>query len=161
MKVTRNTPEQLIVEHRSWFVSLSLAAAGLLVVWFGLKLLQHDHREVIAWLIIASGVGLFGLMVLFTRRSQTLFLRDEGKVIVRKQGHRGLHQIEFLIDDIDIATLQQKGFNKGGPKSRIALVIPHGEDAGAYPLTGSYDTDYDYFETMCTINLWLSDPKRR
>ncbi|RLJ60716.1 hypothetical protein BCF46_0919 [Litoreibacter meonggei] len=152
MKVTRNIPEQLIVENRPWITSLVLAAGGLLFIGIGISTFLSG--ELMGLVIMVIGLGPLGMLVPFSRRTQALFLRPEGKLIIRRRSLLGGSVIEHSLDEIGQAIVQSSS-GDSGDTHRVALIFPDGQSAGIHPLTQVYDNFGDHQVMANTINAWL------
>ncbi|SFR59006.1 hypothetical protein [Litoreibacter janthinus] len=153
MKVTRNIPEQLVIENRPWVISLALVAGGLLFIGIGLSIFLSG--ELMGLVFMGLGLIPFGMLFAFARRTQVLFLGPEGKVIIRRRSLLGGSTIEHRIDEVSEAIVQSSTGDKG-TTYRVALSFPHGQSAGIHPLTLVYDNFSDHRGMANIINSWLT-----
>ena len=153
MKVTRNLPEQLIIENRPWVVSLALVAGWLLFFGIGLSIfLSGDLMGLI--FMVASVVPVI-LLYFFARRTQVLFLGPQGTLTIRRKTLLGSSTVEHRLHEVDRAIVQTSTSSDGGATYRVALVFPDGQSAGTHPLTLAYTNFGDHHAMADTINAWL------
>jgi len=152
MKVTRNIPEQLIIENRPWVISLALIATGLIFIGIGLSIFLSG--ELMGLFFMVMGLVPFGLLFAFARRTQALFLGPEGKLIIRRRTLLGGSTIEHRLDEVGKAIVQSSTGDNGATY-RVALIFPEGQSAGTHPLTLAYDNYGDHHGMADTINAWL------
>ncbi|MEP3346831.1 MAG: hypothetical protein ABJN34_09350 [Litoreibacter sp.] len=155
MKITRNNPEQLIIENRPWVVSLGLVAGGLVFLGIGLMIVLNG--ELLGLTFMGGSLLPFGMLFIFARRVQVLFLRTEGKLVFQRRSLLGSTKVEHQLNEISEAIVQTShGTGDSGPTHRVALVFSEGQSAGTHPLTMSYDNFSNHDQTASTINLWLA-----
>lgn len=155
MKVTRNIPDQLVIENRPWVLCLALIAGGLL--FFGIGLSIFMSGELLGLLFMALSSIPFGLLFAFARRVQVLFLKQQAKIVFRRRNLLGSSVVEHDLTEVSEAIVQtSKGSGDGGPTHRVALVIPKGQSEGTYPLTLAYDNFGNHRAMAQTINQWLA-----
>ncbi|SHE97252.1 hypothetical protein SAMN05444273_103311 [Litoreibacter ascidiaceicola] len=154
MKVTRNLPEQLIVENRPWVVSLALVGGWLLFFGIGLSILLSG--QAMGLIFMAASFIPVVLLYFFARRTQALFLRSEGKLVIRRKTLLGGSVVEHQLHEVQNAIVQASHTKKGGTTYRVALVFPEGQSAGIHPLVFAYDNFSDHHGIADTINQWLT-----
>jgi len=158
MKVTRNIPEQLVIENRPWILALALVAGGLL--FFGVGLSIFLGGEALGLLFMALSIVPFAMLFVFARRVQVLFLKPQGKLVFRRRNLLGSTVVEHDLNEVSEAIVQtSQGNGDGGPTHRVALVIPKGQSAGTHPLTLAYDNFGRHDIMAQTINQWLADAR--
>lgn len=153
MKVTRNLPEQLIIENRPWVISLALVAGWALFFAIGLSIFLSGQP--MGLIFMAASVIPLILIYFFARRTQVLFLRPEGQLIIRRKTLLGSSQVVHELNEVDHAIVQQSSTKDGGATYRVALVFPEGQSAGTHPLTLAYSNFSDHHGMADTINAWL------
>ena len=152
MKVTRNIPEQLVIENRPWITSLALVAGGLLFIGIGLSTFLSG--ELMGLFFMVMGLVPFGMLFAFSRRTQILFLKPEGKLVIRRRTLLGRSEVEHGLDEIGEAIVQSSSGDNGATY-RVALIFPEGQSAGIHPLTLVYDNFGGHDGMADTINAWL------
>ncbi|WP_298257902.1 hypothetical protein [uncultured Litoreibacter sp.] len=157
MKITRNLPEQLIVENRPWILSIALVAGGL--IFFGIGLSVFLGGETFGLLFMAASVIPFGLLFAFARRVQVLFLKEQGTLTFRRRTLMGASEVQHDLASISEAIVQTSHGSDGAPTHRVALIIPEGESAGTHPITLAYDNFSDHHGMANTINTWLAQAR--
>lgn len=105
MRVTRNTPDTLIIEEGTGtkiFLGLSLIAIGT----FGVFIWWKDGEPL--FLIVGSVFALYGLKMLLFHRTQThRFERWRGKLITESKGLWGSRRHELPLDRIADVVLEE------------------------------------------------------
>ena len=158
MKITRNIPEQLVIENRPWIISLALIAGGLL--FFGIGLSIFLSGELMGLFFMMGSIIPFGLLFAFARRVQVLFLKNEGKLIFRRRNLLGGSVVEHPLEEVGEAIVQtSRGNSDGGPTHRVSLVFPKGQSVGTHPITIAYDNFSDHHGMADTINQWLAEAR--
>lgn len=168
MKVTRNTPDQLIVERTPWLLSLLLVLGGLVFLGVGLSILLDGraHRSAAeAWglggIFMFFALILFGLLIPFSRRTQVLFLRDPGTVTLRTRSLLGRREVVHRLDEVSRAVVQERRDSDGDRTYRVSLEIDDGQSAGTHPLTIVYDNVTDHEGLAHKTNAWLDSARAR
>lgn len=156
MKITRNIPDQLIIENTPWVLSLLLGLGGLLFVAIGLSLQVNGIPWGLAF--VAASLIPFGLLLAFARRLQILFLRPEREVIIRRRSLLSRSSVTHDLSDVHEAIVQSSRANNS-TTYRVALNLTRGQSAGIHPLTLSYDNFNDHARTVTTINAWLAQAR--
>lgn len=157
MKITRDTPEQLIVEDRPWLIAAFILALtlGLLAICLPDALQGKLPAQVGAGLCAA--LGLF-LLALFVRRAQVIFHRPENYVQMRHRSVFGQVNVRHTLTEVDRAVLQQLKTESRG-SWRVALSIPAGQSKGEHPITQAYLNNKAHCQAIADrINAWLADP---
>lgn len=157
MKVTRNIPEQLIIENRPWVISVALIAGGLLFLGIGLSIFLSG--EMWGLFFMAASLIPFGLLFAFARRTQVLFLKTDGTLVFRRRTLIGSSSITHRLDEVSNAIVETSHSSNGGPTHRVALVFNSGQSAGTHPLTLAYDNFGKHHETAHEINAWLAQAR--
>lgn len=156
MKITRDTPDQLIIEDRPWlfavmivFFTLVFAAVGLMLLFAG---------ELVGLFFAGFGVAM-GLAAFwaFVRRVQVVFHRPDGFVEIRRKTIFSMTSVRHDLSEVGEAIVQHTTGSKGGTLRRLALVIPHGQSAGSHPVTEAYSNIGDHNGMATRINDWLAD----
>lgn len=147
MKITRNSPEHLILgENPVWVAVLSGAivviftaiAIGVIMIgeWFG------------AFFFIGTFVGLI-CMYVFVRRVQLIFDRAAGTLTIQRKNLNKSSQVIHALSDVSAAQVEGTG-----DMLRITLVLT-GQSAGHHPITQSYSNVGDHHGSAQAINHWL------
>lgn len=155
MKVTRDTPDQLILDDTPWLVGLVLAAMILACAAIGLSLLGSGHAGR-GLAILGFGLPFLGLFFgLFVRRNQLILDRVAGKVIHRRATVLGRTEVVHYLDNLDRAIIQTSR-GKNGDTYRMTLVLSGGMDAGLHPFTRVYSSGRGARRGAEAVNRWLA-----
>jgi len=82
MKVTRNTPQQLIIANSPWLIGLLLTGFILIFVAVGLFLLSEGVWAGLVFAVFGGGIG-FGAFAAFVRRVQLILDRPSDTITLR------------------------------------------------------------------------------
>ncbi|WP_208348203.1 hypothetical protein [Pseudaestuariivita rosea] len=164
MKITRDTPEQLILDYTPWIFAIGISAVTLAVTGVGISnILQGDLKGFFPLIIGGLTGGL--LFVFFVERTQAIFDKTTGHVTLRRRTVFRYDQVQFDLADIDQAVLQrqkrveQKRFQSDMYLYRPAIEIGKDQDKGVYPLREVYGDDKGPQDIVDRINQWLAKAK--
>ncbi len=90
MKVTRDTPDQLIISNSPWLIGLMLIIFILIFVAVGLLLITEDFWVGLLFAGFGGGIG-FGAFVAFVRRVQLIL--DRPTLVLTGGMSTGTHPI--------------------------------------------------------------------
>lgn len=160
MKVTRDTPEQLILAETPWLLGVTLV---LFILFFvGAGLLVVADGELLGLLFAGMGGGLgFGAFAVFVVRVQVIFDRVEGVVVMRSRSVFGYTEVRHDLADLDGAVLEETTGSKGGPLYRPTLVFARGMSAGRHPVVTAYTNGRGPGRAVEAINRWLAAGERQ
>ncbi|MEM7320828.1 MAG: hypothetical protein AAF408_17630, partial [Pseudomonadota bacterium] len=138
MKVTRNTPDQLILADIPWFIGIMLIIFILAFVGPGLMLASTGGENIIYGLIFAFGGGGlgFGAFCVFVRRVQVVLDRPNDQITIRRQSVFGYQSVTHKLSDLDRAEVESTTSRRDGRTStlhRAVLVLNQGMSAGRHP----------------------------
>ena len=152
MKVTRDTPQHLIVgENPVW---VGLLTGGLAFIFTAISLTLVLSGELFGlFFLVGTCVGLL-TMFLFVRRVQLIFDRDAGTLTIQRKNLRRASQVEHLLSEVDRAELEGNG-----NMLRVVLIMT-GQSAGRHPLTQAYSNVGDHHNVAGAINRWLRNMRR-
>ncbi|MEJ8561431.1 hypothetical protein QTO30_09540 [Yoonia sp. GPGPB17] len=156
MKIVRNTPEQLVLRSVPWFIAITLSAAFLAVIAFGLNALFEGNMTDTFWGLIAIPLFLALFLAVFVRRDDLLLDRSRNLLELRHSTFRGRTRIQHKLEHLERAMVQSSRTSKGGTTYRIALVLNGGMDAGTHPVTPVYTGGNGAKRGVKTINDWLA-----
>ena len=99
MKISRNTPDQLILDHIPWQSAIFSGLGICLVVFLGISYFPDEIfiGSVILAVGLAIGLFQFGLIV---QRVQVIFDRAGGSVKIRQRGLFSYTQVTHDLSDI-------------------------------------------------------------
>ena len=158
MKIVRNTPEQLIVEERPWFVGVMMVLFVLIFTAIALFLVSEGQMFGLVFLV-GSALGVLGFVV-FVRRVQVVFNLAEGWAEIRRKSVLGQKTVRHDLAEIASAGVQEtRGEN--GRLYRVALHIPEGPSKGWHPLTLDHSSGRARKRAAQAINTWLESARAR
>lgn len=158
MKITRDTPEQLIVENRPWLMGLLLIGFTLVFVGVGIGLLVSGEWMGLIFGLGGGGIGLLAFWA-FVRRTQVIFHRGQGYCERRERSLTGMQVVRHRLDEISRAVVEESRSSKGSTTRRTTLVIEQGESAGRHPITKAYDNFNRHRRIAARINDWLAEAR--
>ena len=153
MKVSRNTPDQLIIENNPIVLAILLNTLFLVFLGAGLFNLSTDFWFGIAF---AGGAVVFGAIfnLAFIRRTQILFDRPANLVEMRRKSLLGYQRRTWALEHLDRAEVQSSRSDNTNTY-RAALVFDGGMDAGTHPITLVYSSGGGARRAADAINTWL------
>ena len=156
MKVTRDTPDQLIVEDRPWILGAILIAFTMVFAVIGMAMLADGEA---AGLGILGGalIGLLGFAVL-VQRLQVIFHRPENYIEIRRKSVFRQSAIRYPLSECAAARLEETA----GDESmlyRVSLDFPSGQSQGRHALTHYYSNSRGHARCETAINAWLAQSR--
>lgn len=152
MKISRNTPQQLIVGNNPIFFTVMLAVMGL--VFLGVGMASSLADPLFGIVFAAASLLPFGLLLVFSRRVQLIFEADKGTLTIqRKNLLRGASKVVHQLSDVERAELETTQ-SDGTTMYRVTMMFT-GESAGPHPITGAYSNVGNHKSVAQTINAWL------
>ena len=160
MKIALNTPEQLILDDRPWYLGGLLVLLILIFTGFGLHALLAGRS---AGLLGLAGAALWGVaLVVFVQRTTVTFDRLPGQVTSRVKSLRHETTTRWPLASVtkaDIETRLSRNSGKHG-KGRITPMhrpVLHWTDGSpATPLMEVYVNGDGPGQTADAINRWLA-----
>jgi len=154
MKVTRNTPEQLIIENNPLWLAIFISVFSLVFIGVGLATIQTETSTGIAFLLGGVVMGA-GFTVAFIRRTQLILDQPRNLVELRRKSLLGYHRRSWDLHDLDRALIET---SRSGDTNtyRAALHFDDGMDAGTHPITLVYSSGKGARRAETAINGWLA-----
>ncbi len=164
MKITRNTPNQLILADTPWFIGIMLVIFILAFVGPGILLMSTGGENIWFGLIFAFGGGGlgFGAFCAFVRRVQIILDRDADRILIRRQSVFGYEALEHKLSNLSHAELESTTSTREGRTStlyRPVLVLDRGMSEGRHPIVEAYSSGTGSQRLTDAVNTWL--PSRR
>jgi len=157
MKISRNTPEQLIVGESPVWVAVLLVLMGL--VFFGIGLATVLSGEWFGLAFVAGSLLPFGLLFVFVRRVQLIFEAGKGTLTIQRKNLRSASKVVHALQDVQRAELESsQGDNS--TLYRVTMVLT-GESAGHHPITNAYSNVGNHKGAHDAINAWLDSYRTR
>ena len=154
MKVSRNTPHQLIVEDVPWLLGIMLAGFILLFVGVGIGLVLSG--EIFGLLFAIGGGGVGGLcFALMVRRVQVILDRPTGTLVIRRRSVLGYSEVRHDLADLSGAILEETRSSKGSTLRRPTLVLDRGMSQGRHPVVATYTNTGGPRKLVQAVNQWL------
>ncbi len=164
MKVTRNTPDQLILSNTPWFIGISLVFFILVFVGVGLFMVSEGGEGILFGLFFAlfgGGMG-FGAFCAFVRRVQVILDRRTNSILIRRQSVFGYDTVEHKLADLshaEIETTRSSGKNGSSNLHRPVLILNQGMSAGRHPIVEAYASGRGSHRMVDAVNDWLPTSK--
>lgn len=160
MKVTRNTPNQLILSDTPWFIGITLVLFILIFVGLGLFLMTEGGEAILFGLIFALGGGGlgFGAFCAFVRRVQVILDRDKDSIVIRRHSVFGYDAVEHMLSNLSHAEIEStiSRSNKGSSTLyRPVLILNKGMSAGRHPIVEAYSSGRGAHRLVDAVNGWL------
>lgn len=155
MKVTRNTPDQLIIADTPWLVGILMVVFILIFVGIGLFLIAEGILAGLLFAIIGGGLG-FAAFAMFVRRVQLIFDRRSQTITQRIRSLFGYSEVQYKLADLSHAMLETTTSSKGSVLYRPTLVLDAGMSAGPLPIVEVYTNTSGPKRIADAINAWLA-----
>lgn len=157
MKITRDTPEQLIVESRPIFITVILLFMGFIFLALTIGLLWMGQIFGLAFLIgvIVSGICLF----VFARRVQLIFNADSDTLTIQRKNMRSASVVVHQLSEVKRAILEQTR-SDSDTLYRVTMEMT-GQSVGMYPITTGYSNIGQHHDVADAINRWLDSARTR
>lgn len=160
MKVTRNTPDQLILADTPWFIGIMLIIFILAFVGPGLLLASEGGENLffgLLFALIGGGLG-FGAFAVFVRRVQVILDRSRNLVLIRRQSVFGYDTVEHELSNLSHAEIESTTSRSEGRTStlyRPVLILGQGMSAGPHPIVEAYSSGSGSKRLVQAVNEWL------
>ncbi|NSY39677.1 hypothetical protein [Leisingera sp. ANG59] len=160
MKITRNTPEQLILADTPWLIGIMLVFFILTFAATGLGMLSQGGDLIWPGLLCTLAGGGMGTLAfcLFVRRVQVILDRPGGSIVIRRQSVFGYSQVEHRLADLSHAEVESTtSRSEDGPRTlyRPVLVLDGGMSVGRHPVVEAYTSGRGPQRLSEAINAWL------
>ena len=164
MKVTRNTPNQLILSDTPWFIGIMLVFFILAFVGAGLFLASEGGEGILFGLFFAlfgGGMGV-GAFCAFVRRVQVILDRSQDRIMIRRQSVFGYDTVEHVLSNLSHAETEStiSRSDKGtSTLFRPVLILDEGMSAGRHPIVEAYSSGRGAHRLVDAVNDWLPTRK--
>lgn len=157
MKITRDTPSQLIVENRPIFIAAILLLMALVFLSLTIGLLWMGEIIGLAFLlgVLLSGACLY----IFSRRVQLIFNADSATLTVQRKNMRNASVVVHPLNEVKRAILEQTT-SDNSTLYRVTLEMT-GQSAGMHPITTGYSNVGQHRAVADAINRWLDSVRTR
>ena len=160
MKVTRNTPNQLILSNTPWFIGITLVLFILAFVGAGVFMASEGGEGILFGIFFAlfgGGLG-FGAFCAFVRRVQVILDRDKNSITIRRQSVFGYEQVEHVLSNLSHAETESttsRSDNGTSTLYRPVLILDEGMSAGRHPIVEAYSSGRGAHRLVDAVNDWL------
>ena len=154
MKVTRDTPDQLILEESPWLLGIGMVGFILAFVGPGLFLVMSGEWMGLFFAAIGGGLGFMALAV-FVQRIQLIFDRGAGTLTIRRATILRYGQETFPLPDVLGVELESRIGGKGRQMKRAALVLSARTGRTLHPITEVWTNGAGPGRTVAAIADWL------
>ncbi|WP_299083583.1 hypothetical protein [uncultured Ruegeria sp.] len=164
MKVTRNTPDQLILSNTPWLIGIMLAIFILCFVGAGLFMATEGSEGVwfgIIFALFGGGLG-FGAFCVFVRRVQVILDRKSNSILIRRQSLFGYDSVEHELSNLSHAEVETTTSTRDRTTSKMhrpVLILEKGMSAGRHPIVEAYVSGRGAQRMVDAVNAW--HPKRK
>lgn len=153
MKVTRDTPNQLIIENNPVWLAVFISVFALIFVGVGLFLMRQEFWMGVGFTLAGLVVGvIFNLA--FTRRTQIIFDRPGNLVEMRRKSLLGYSKRSWALEHLSRADVQSSR-SDNTTTYRAVMISDGGMDAGTHPITLVYSSGSGADTAAGAINRWL------
>ncbi len=158
MKVTRNTPQQMIVAQVPWGTGYFLIAAFL---HFSMGLLSEYHagekstKELLVTCLFLVGIFCFAFYGL-VERIQIILDRTSNVITIRRRTVIGYKSEKFTLSDLIKAEVEVDNSGGDGPMYRPIFRFRREVVPSTYPIRSVYTSwSSGQHEAVDAINAWL------
>ncbi|MEO1109047.1 MAG: hypothetical protein AAFX90_14125 [Pseudomonadota bacterium] len=161
MKITRNTPDQLILSNSPWLIGIMLILFTLCFVGVGLFKVSEGREAVWAGILFAlfgGGLGL-GAFCVFVRRVQVILDRGSNSILIRRQSVFGYDIVEHELSDLSHAEVETATPPRNTTQSKMyrpVLILEKGMSAGRHPIAEAFVSGRGSQRMVDAVNGWLS-----
>ncbi len=152
MKTLRETPDELVLTSRPWFLGIVISACLLGTLGFGLSALGTGNGKDIFWGLFFIPLVLVLALVVFVRRDDLILDRSRSVVEFRHATFLGRKRQQWPLSDVERAIVQTSR-SEDGKTHRVALVM----QSGAHPVTPVYSGGKGAENAVAQINRWLAN----
>jgi len=157
MKITRDTPDQLIIENRPWLIGGFLIVFTLIFVAVGLAAITYGEGVMgYAFVFFGGGAGMLAFAV-FVRRVQVIFDRAAGSIRFRRKSVFGSSDVTHDLKHLDRAVVESSYSGDSGATHRCVIILSGGMSAGVHPLTMAYSSGPGAQRAADAINAWCAN----
>lgn len=158
MDITRNTPDQLIIDDTPWLLGAVVIGVILTFASSGVSLILNGVWAGLVLIVVICCVGL-AIFAAFIRRVQLILDRPAGTITLRTKTLFGLTEMIHDLPDLSRATLEVTIGGKGGKLYRPSLILDQGMSVGTHPIIPTYVNSSGPKRMVDAINIWLNtDP---
>ena len=160
MKVTRNTPDQLILSNTPWLIGIMLVVFILCFVGAGLFMATEGGEGIffgIFFALVGGGLG-FGAFCVFVRRVQVILDRRTNSIVIRRQSIFGYDTVEHDLSNLSHAEVETTTSSRKGTSSKMhrpVLILETGMSAGHHPIVEAYVSGGGAQRMVDAVNDWL------
>ncbi|MBO9436100.1 hypothetical protein J7394_17900 [Ruegeria sp. R13_0] len=160
MKVTRNTPDQLILSNTPWLMGIMLVVFILCFVGAGLFMATEGGEGIffgIFFALVGGGLG-FGAFCVFVRRVQVILDRRTNSIVIRRQSIFGYDTVEHDLSNLSHAEVETTTSSRKGTSSKMhrpVLILEKGMSAGRHPIVEAYVSGGGAQRLVDAVNDWL------
>ncbi len=160
MKVSRNTPDQLILSNTPWLMGIMLVVFILCFVGAGLFMATEGGEGIffgIFFALVGGGLG-FGAFCVFVRRVQVILDRRTNSIVIRRQSIFGYDTVEHDLSNLSHAEVETTTSSRKGTSSKMhrpVLILEKGMSAGRHPIVEAYVSGGGAQRMVDAVNVWL------
>jgi len=154
MKITRNTPEQLIVGETPWFLGIGLIFFIICFVGPGLAITFTGEPAGLLFALLGGGLGI-GAFAVFVRRIQVILDKGQGSITMRERSLFGYSEVRHDLSNLAGAVIETTTGSKGSTLYRPVLVLDKGMSKGRHPISEIYTNGRGPHRLVEAVNSWL------
>ncbi|KAE9628983.1 hypothetical protein [Parasedimentitalea maritima] len=154
MKITRNTPQQLIIANKPWLIGIALILFILAFVGAGLLVATEEPLFGIPFGLFGGGIGAV-CFVAFVRRVQVIFDCASNLITIRKQSLYAYSEETHPLSQLNKAVLETtvSSMNNGNASTMYRPSLDIG--GTLHPMVTSYTNTRGPARLVNAVNKWL------
>jgi len=156
MKVSRDTPDQLILENNPIVLAILISAFGLIFVAVGMFIMADEFWVGVGF-ISAGLISIVVFNLAFTRRTQFIFDRPTNRVEMRRKSLLGYSKRNWELAHLERAVIETSRSDTSNTY-RAALGFVGGMEPGAVRITLVYASGKGAERAANAVNGWLAAP---
>ncbi|MCI2400693.1 hypothetical protein [Aliiroseovarius subalbicans] len=156
MKISSQTPDQLILDHKPWILGTAMIAMFVVFFGIGIGMLLASDEALIGVIFVIASLAPLALLVFVVTRVQVIFDRPSNTITFRRRNFRSYTTDELPLSNVTEAFIEEHtnySNDSGNTTSyRPVLRLANG---GVHPLLKVYTNMGRQGFLVDHVNHWL------
>ncbi len=161
MKISKNTPDLMVIDDRPWFIGLFLIGFIAIFASIGATMLYSGLLGGVFMLLIAGAI--FTGFYFLVERTQLVLDASAGKLEIRKKSMRRMKRDKYALKELRHTTVDSRTSSSSSGNStktsRLVLVFNGENGETDTPLTAAYTSGGAAERISPVVNAWLEAVK--